>query len=168
VNNILDSMELVPMKVEKDYEELLDLFNRHSVKYCIVGSFALAFYARPRYTKDLDILIDPTIENARRVLDALKDFGFGSLALSEDDFTEKGKIIQLGYEPVRVDILTSLEGMDFSTIWDNRSHGQFGKQQVCFIGLNEFIKVKQAANRSQDRADLEILLKVDKNRTNKV
>jgi hypothetical protein len=58
--------------------------------------------------------------------------------------------------------------MDFGTIWDNRSHGQFGKQQVCFIGLNEFIKVKQAANRSQDRADLEILLKVDKNRTNKV
>jgi hypothetical protein len=152
------------MKVEKDYEELLELFNRRNVRYCIVGSFALAFYARPRYTKDLDILVDPTIQNARKILDALKDFGFGSLALSEDDFTEKGKIIQLGYEPVRIDIITSLKGMDFSTIWDNRSHGQFGKQQVCFIGLNEFIKVKQAANRSQDRADLEVLLEINKNK----
>ncbi len=150
------------MKVEKDYEELLELFNRHNVRYCIVGSFALAFYAKPRYTKDLDILIEPTIKNARSILDALKDFGFGSLSLSEDDFTEKGKIIQLGYDPVRIDIITSLEGMDFGTIWDNRSHGQFGKQQVCFIGLNEFIKVKQAANRSQDRADLEVLLEVKK------
>jgi hypothetical protein len=157
-------MEAYPMKVEKDYEELLELFNRHNVRYCIVGSFALAFYARPRYTKDLDILVEPTTQNARRILDALKDFGFGSLALSEDDFTEKGKIIQLGYEPVRIDIITSLEGMDFSTIWDNRSHGQFGKQQVCFIGLNEFIKVKQAADRSQDRADLEILLEINKNK----
>ncbi|HJX34691.1 MAG TPA: hypothetical protein VJ373_05890 [Desulfatiglandales bacterium] len=152
------------MKVEKDYEELLELFNRHNVRYCIVGSFALAFYARPRYTKDLDILIEPTIENARKVLDALNDFGFGSLALSEDDFTEKGRIIQLGYEPVRIDIITSLEGMDFNEIWDNRSHGQFGKEQVFFIGLNEFIKVKQAANRSQDRADLEVLLEIDKNK----
>ena len=150
------------MKVEKDYEELLELFNRHNVSYCIVGSFALAFYARPRYKKDLDILVEPTTQNARRILDALKDFGFGSLALSEDDFTEKGKIIQLGYEPVRVDILTSLEGMDFNEIWDNRSHGQFGKQQVFFIGLKEFIRVKQAANRGQDKADLEVLLEVDK------
>ena len=152
------------MKVEKDYEELLELFNRHNVRYCIVGSFALAFYARPRYTKDLDILIEPTIENARKVLDALNDFGFGSLPLSENDFIEKGQVIQLGYEPVRIDIITSIEGMDFDEIWDNKSIGQFGKEQVFFIGLNEFIKVKQAANRSQDRADLEVLLEVDKNK----
>jgi len=150
------------MRVEKDYEELLELFNRHNARYCIVGSFALAFYARPRYTKDLDILVEPTIQNARRILDALNDFGFGSLALSENDFSEKGQIIQLGYEPVRIDIITSLEGMDFHEIWDNRSIGRFGKEQVFFIGLNEFIKSKQAANRSQDRADLEVLLKINK------
>jgi hypothetical protein len=99
--------ELPPMKVEKDYEELLKFFNERGVKYCIVGSFALAFYARPRYTKDMDILVEPTVENAGRIIASLNDFGFGSLALTENDFTEKGQIIQLGYEPVRVDIITS-------------------------------------------------------------
>ncbi len=150
------------MKVEKDYEELLGLFNRHSVRYCIVGSFALAFHARPRYTKDLDILVEPSSENARRVLYALKDFGFGSLALSEQDFTEPGQIIQLGYEPVRIDLITSIEVMDFNEIWENRSIGQFGKEQVFFIGLNEFIASKKFADRLQDRADLEVLQEIVK------
>ena len=104
------------MKVEKDYEDLLRLFNKHNVKYCIVGAFAVAFYARPRYTKDMDILIEPSSENARNILNALEDFGFGSLPLSEEDLTEPGQIIQLGYEPVRIDIITSIEGMDLSLI----------------------------------------------------
>lgn len=150
------------MRVEKDYEELLELFNRHNVRYCIVGSFALAFHARPRYTKDMDILVEPSAENARRVLYALKDFGFGSLALSEQDFIEPGQIIQLGYEPVRIDLITSIEGIDFHEIWGNRSIGQFGKEQVFFIGLNEFIASKKIADRSQDRADLEVLQEIIK------
>jgi hypothetical protein len=150
------------MKVEKDYEELLELFNRHNVRYCIVGSFALAFYARPRYTKDLDILVEPSSQNAQRILDSLNDFGFGSLQLSEQDFMKPGQIIQLGYEPVRIDLITSIEGMDFKEIWNNRAAGQFGKTPVFFIGVNDFIKTKKAANRSQDRADLEILLEITK------
>jgi len=127
-----------------------------------VGSFALAFYATPRYTKDIDILVEPTAQNARRIMDALNDFGFGSLGLSENDFIEKGQIIQLGYEPVRVDIITSIGDFDFSDIWANRSTGQFGKEEVFFIGLSEFIKSKQTANRSQDRADLEVLIEMIK------
>ncbi len=145
------------MKVEKDYEELLELFNRHNVRYCIVGSFALAFHARPRYTKDLDILVEPSAQNGQRILSALNDFGFGSLQLSEQDFMKPGQIIQLGYEPVRIDLISSIEGMDFKEIWNNRSKGQFGKTPVFFIGLSDFIRSKKAANRSQDRADLEIL-----------
>ncbi|MBW1608994.1 MAG: hypothetical protein JRJ74_12975, partial [Deltaproteobacteria bacterium] len=85
------------MKVEKDYEELLELFSKHSVRYCIIGAYALAFYARPRYTKDIDILVENSTENARNVLKALHEFGFGSLPLSEEDFIEPGQIIQLGY-----------------------------------------------------------------------
>lgn len=77
------------MKTQKDYEELLELLNKHKVKYCIVGSYAVAFYSRPRYTKDIDILIEPTPENAGKILKALNEFGFGSLKLSEKDFTEK-------------------------------------------------------------------------------
>ena len=96
------------------------------------------------------------------ILYALKDFGFGSSALSEQDFTEPGQIIQLGYEPVRIDLITSIEVMDFNEIWENRSIGQFGKEQVFFIGLNEFIASKKFADRLQDRADLEVLQEIVK------
>ncbi len=148
------------MKVEKDYEELLQLFNKYSVKYCIVGAYALAFYARPRYTKDMDILVEPSAENARRVLESLNEFGFGSLQLSEQDFIELGQIIQLGYEPVRIDLITSIEGMDFQEIWKNRTLGRYGRQQVPFIGLNDLIACKKIAKRSQDLADLEVLQEI--------
>ena len=148
------------MKVEKDYEELLELFNKNKVKYCIIGAYALAFYARPRYTKDIDILVENSIENARRILKALQEFGFGSLQLSEQDFTESGQIIQLGYEPVRIDLITSIRGIDFQQIWKNRATGKFGQQQVFFIGMDDLIASKQISNRSQDRVDLEMLQEV--------
>ena len=96
------------MKTEKDYEEFLELLNKHKVRYCIIGSYALSFHARPRYTKDIDILVEASPENAKKILTALDKFGFGSLNLRVEDFSEKGNIIQLGYEPVRIDIITSL------------------------------------------------------------
>ena len=102
------------MKIEKDYEDILRLFNKHKVKYCIIGAFALAFYARPRYTKDIDILVPADRKNGGKIVKALKEIGFMSLDLQEEDFGEEGKIIQLGYEPVRIDILTSIEGCSFA------------------------------------------------------
>ena len=105
-------------------------------------------------------MVEPSPENARRIMAALREFGFGSLPLSEKDFTEPGQIIQLGYEPIRIDLITSIEGMDFEKIWENRSYGQYGRQQVFFIGFNDLIESKKKANRSQDRVDLEVLREV--------
>ncbi len=85
------------MKLEKDYEDLLRLLNKHKVKYLIVGSFAVAFYTKPRYTKDIDILIEPSAANAYKVIDTLNEFGFRNVGLTEDDFTETGEIIQLNH-----------------------------------------------------------------------
>ena len=147
------------MKTEKDFEDLLKIFNKHKVRYCIIGAFAVAFHARPRYTKDMDIFIEPTLTNAKKVLKALKDFGFGSLTLSPNDFTKKGKFIQLGYEPVRIDLVTSIPGCTFSQTWKNKAIGPYGQQKVFFIDLHDLIKNKQASNRKQDKADLEILQK---------
>lgn len=149
-------------EVEKDYEELLRLFNKHKVKYCIVGAFAVAFYAVPRYTKDMDILVEPSIENGKRILNALNEFGFGVLKLSTNDFSKEDRIIQLGYEPVRVDIVTSIEGCTFDEVRRNKKIGRYGKERVYFIGLNELIKNKRASKRKQDEVDLEILLAVKK------
>ena len=147
------------MKTEKDYEELLGLLNKNRVKYCIVGAYAVAFHSMPRYTKDIDILIERTPENAGRILKALNEFGFGSLHLSEKDFTEKERVIQLGYEPVRVDIITSISNLNFDEVWKNRKKGQYGRIKVNFIDLENLIKSKKISGRSRDKTDLEILEK---------
>jgi hypothetical protein len=152
------------VRVEKDYEELFKLFNKHRVRYCIIGSYAVAFYAQPRYTKDIDILIEPSVDNSRRVVRALNEFGFESLALSASDFRNKGNIIQLGYEPVRVDILTSLKGCTFTRAWKHRETARYGQENVCFIGLEDLIRLKKMSNRPQDRADLIFLLETKNSR----
>ena len=145
------------MRVEKDYEEFLKLLNRHRIQYCIVGAYAVAFHARPRYTKDIDILIEVSKDNARKMIQALDEFGFGDLELTEEDFLKEGLIIQLGYEPVRIDLLTTISGCTFKEIWDHKKFGDYGDEKVIFIGKEELIKSKKAAGRKQDEADLELL-----------
>lgn len=150
------------MRVEKDYEELLKLFNKNKVRYCIIGAFAVALYAKPRFTKDMDILVEPDIENSRNMIKSLRQFGFKGVKLSENDLAQEGRIIQLGFEPVRVDIITSIEGCTFKEIWKNRKASFYGREKVFFIGLNQLIKNKTITKRKQDKVDLEILLKAKK------
>ncbi len=145
------------MRKEKDYEDLLRLLNYHKVKYCIVGAYAVAFHKRPRYTKDIDILVEPSVENAKKIIQVLIDFGFESLKLTEDDFSKNGNIIQLGYEPVRVDFLTSITGVSFRDVWKNKLRGTYGKEDVFFIGKKELIKNKQQTGRKQDLIDLDLM-----------
>jgi len=150
------------MKVEKDYEELLKLLNKHKVKYCIIGAYAVAFYAKPRYTKDMYILVEPSSENSEKIVSALNDFGFKSLKLSEEDFCRKGRIVQLGYKPVRIDIITSIEGSRFKDVWNNKVISTYGDEKVFFIGIDELIKNKQCSKRPQDKIDLDLLMKAKK------
>lgn len=142
---------------ERDFEELLGLFNKHRVRYCVVGAYAVAFHVRPRYTKDMDILVEPSLENGRKIVAALKTFGFGSLQIEPKDFTRPSRWIQLGYEPVRVDLITSIPGCTFAQVWKHRARGQYGKQWTWFIGRDELIRNKRLTGRRQDRADLELL-----------
>lgn len=146
------------MKTEKDFEELLKLFNKNKVRYCIVGAYAVAFYAEPRYTKDMDIFVEPDKDNARKIIKSLTEFGFKNLTLEEKDLIRKGKIIQLGYEPVRIDLITSIEGCNFNEVWKNRAVGTYGKQKVLFIGFKELIKNKKKSGRKQDSVDISILM----------
>lgn len=147
------------MRVEKDFVELLELFNKNKVKYCIIGAFAVGFWGYPRYTKDIDIIVEPTVENAKKIMLALKGFGVVITDLSEDDFSQEHKIIQLGVEPVRIDILTSIEGLNFHDIWENKKTGDYGNQKVFFMGRDELIKSKKKANRDSDKIDIGKLLK---------
>jgi hypothetical protein len=145
------------VNVSKDFEELFACLGARNVKFLVVGGYAFAFHARPRYTKDLDILIEPTPGNARRLLDALSDFGFGSLDLQEDDFTQPGRIVQLGHPPNRIDLLTAIKGINFEAAWERRAEGHFGTERVFYLGLEELILNKKAVGRPQDRADVNVL-----------
>ena len=108
------------MEVQPDFRELLLLFNAHSVEYIIVGAYALAHHGAPRYTGDLDLHVRPEPENAARVLHALQEFGFGSVGLAPDDFSVPERVVQLGYPPIRIDIITSISGVS----WDEARAGQ--------------------------------------------
>ena len=145
------------MEIRNDFKELLELFNNHKVEYLIVGGYALAFHGAPRFTGDIDLFVRPARENAERILAALKDFGFGSLDLSEDDFSVPGKVIQLGVPPVRIDIVTSISGVSWERADTGKVPGQYGQTPVCFISRVDFIANKRAIGRRKDAADIEAL-----------
>jgi len=120
------------------------LLNAHKVDYIIVGSYALAFHGAPRFTGDIDLLVKPDIDNAKRILAALKDFGFGSLDLKESDFQEPDRVIQLGVSPVRVDFITSLTGVSLQEIFSSKVEGKYSNISVYYLGRKELISNKFA------------------------
>ncbi len=140
-----------------DFEELFAFFNARNVKAVIVGAYALAFHAKPRYTKDIDIFVEATHENVARLLDALADFGFGGVGLIASDFVPAGQVIQLGLPPNRIDLLTVIDGVSFDEAWAGRATGRYGTQPVFYLGREELIRNKRASARAQDLADLETL-----------
>ncbi|MEW5945482.1 MAG: hypothetical protein AB1742_04710 [bacterium] len=145
------------MEIQQDFKELLASFNGHEVEYVVIGAHALAFHGVPRYTGDIDIYVRPGEQNARRVVAALKDFGFGSAQLSEADFTEPDRVIQLGLPPVRIDLLTSISGVSWEDVFSHRVAGEYGGVPVCFIGIDQLIANKRACGRIKDMADIEAL-----------
>ncbi|MFT7620819.1 MAG: hypothetical protein ACI97A_004477 [Planctomycetota bacterium] len=145
------------MEVQPDFKELLALFNKHDVDFLVVGGYALAFHGAPRFTGDIDLLVRPEIDNAKRIVLALEEFGFGSIGLNETDFTKPDHVIQLGKPPVRIDILTSISGLTWEQASKNRVAGNYGGAAVSFIGRVEFIANKRATGRMKDLADIEAL-----------
>jgi len=145
------------MEIQEDFRELLALFNEHEVEYAIVGGYALAFHGAPRATGDIDIVVRPARENAERILSALAAFGFGSLDLTVDDFTHPDRVVQLGYPPVRVDLITSITGVSWEQIQAGLLEGTYGSTVVRFIGRAELLANKRSTGRLKDRADLEAL-----------
>ncbi len=146
-----------------DFEEFIAALNTLKVRYLVVGAHALAHHARPRATKDLDVLLDATPANARKVLQALRAFLGTDLGYTIDDLTNPDEFIQLGVAPVRIDLLTQLLGCPkFSALWKNRVAAQFGNVPANFLGFDDLMVAKQAAGRPQDLADLRELQKVQK------
>ena len=145
------------MEAPPDFKELLALFNAHKVEYVIVGGYALAYHGAPRYTGDIDLFVDPSPENAQRVLDALDESGFGDVGLDASDFQTPEQVVQLGYPPVRIDLITSIAGVPWELAEAGKVAGSFGDVPVFFIGRREFVANKRSAGRKRDLADLDAL-----------
>jgi hypothetical protein len=145
------------MEVQKDFRDLLELLNAHKVQYMIIGAYALAFHGAPRYTGDMDILVKPDPANAQRMMAALNDFGFGSAGLSAADFETESKVVQLGFPPVRIDIVTSITGVSWEEAASGRVEAAYGDVRVYYIGRRQFIENKRALGRKKDLADLEAI-----------
>ncbi|MFH0730595.1 MAG: nucleotidyltransferase [Pseudomonadota bacterium] len=145
------------MEIQQDFKELLELFNAHKVKYLIVGGYALAFHGAPRYTGDIDIYVKPDAENAKHILNALEEFGFGSAGLMEEDLKTLNKVVQLGFPPVRIDIITSISGVSWDDAFKKHEEGVYGDIPVYYIGKEHYVINKRASGRRKDLADLEAL-----------
>jgi predicted nucleotidyltransferase len=145
------------MALNQDFKEFIQSLNNNQVQYLVIGGYAVAFHGHPRYTKDIDIWIDPNQENAVRIVAALDEFGFGELGLTELDFLEPGQIIQLGYPPNRIDILTSIKGVEFVACYPSRAIVDLDGVITNFINLENLIQNKRASGRHQDLADIENL-----------
>lgn len=143
--------------LNQDFREFIQLLNANQVRYLVVGGYAVALHGYPRYTKEMDIWIDMTQENAARIVQALEHFGFGSLGLKQEDFLEEDTIIQLGYPPRRIDIITTLPGVNFNACYTTRKSVVLDDVPVNFIDLESLKQNKRATGRAQDLADLENL-----------
>lgn len=145
------------MHLSPDFRELVACFHSREVRFLIVGAHAMALHGRPRYTGDVDVWLDSTPENAARVVAALDDFGFKSLGLTEADLSTPNQVIQLGYPPNRIDLLTGLSGVTFAPCYEQRATVTVQATVLPVIGLDCLRANKRAVGRLQDLADLDVL-----------
>lgn len=142
-----------------DFKDLLSAFNAHGVEYLVVGAHALAAHGRIRATGDLDVWVRPRAENARRVMQALAAFGAPLQELSESDLTQPGVVFQIGLPPLRIDILTAIDGVEFEEAWHERFSTSFAGEPAAVLSVAHLMKNKRTVGRAQDLADLEWLEK---------
>jgi len=139
---------------EPDFVDFIALLNKHHVDYMVVGAHALAFHGRPRHTGDLDIWIRPSAVNAKKMVEVITAFGFESIGLTEQDFLKDNYVTQLGYPPLRIDILNAISGVEFAEAFDGKMNAEIDGMPVNFINVQDYIKNKEASGRKKDDKDL--------------
>ncbi|MBS1530361.1 MAG: nucleotidyltransferase [Bacteroidetes bacterium] len=152
------------MTLAEDLEEFVRLLNRHKVEYMVVGGYAMAFHGKPRYTGDLDIWIKISAANADKLVKVIDDFGMASLGFEQKDFLQPGYISQIGYPPLRIDILNTIDGVQFEEAYQNRLTLEEGDLKIAYIGLDDLLRNKLAAGRKQDAEDVKEIKKAFPNK----
>lgn len=149
------------MHLSKDFVEFIESLNRNGVEFLVIGAFAVGFHARPRETSDLDVWINSSTVNLERVWQALSEFGFTiDRGKDGDSFLKPGETLQLGYPPHRIDLLTSVSGVEFEPAWKHRVEGELFGRKVCFIGIDELLENKRASGRDKDLHDVNTITRI--------
>ena len=145
------------IRLPQDFKEFLQLLNSKKIESLVVGGYAVAFHGHPRTTGDLDIWIALSRDNAHKTVEAVKEFGFNNPDLKEEIFLKENRNIRMGNEPLRIEILTSIDGVEFSECYNNKSIAAIDDIEINFISLKDLKKNKRASGRLQDLADIENL-----------
>lgn len=145
------------MAINPDFSDLFAAFNAAGAKYLLVGGYALAIHAQPRFTKDLDVWVEAEVENARRVHAALTAFGAPMSSLTTADLESPGLIFQIGIPPNRIDVFTAIDGVDFADAWRRRFVSDYGGHTITVIGRADLVTNKRATGRAQDALDADVL-----------
>jgi hypothetical protein len=149
------------MALQKDLKEFIDSLNSNEVEYLVIGAYALAVHGHPRLTGDIDFFVRASCENAERLAAALDEFSGGAIAFAVEEFLQEDRMLRIGVEPHRVDILNRIAGVGFEEAWQQRVVQEFGGVTANFIGRNHLIQNKRATGRLQDLADAEFVEKLD-------
>ena len=147
------------MEICQDFKEFIQLLNKHQVEYLIVGGYAVALYGYPRYTGDIDFWIKPNQLNAQKLVSSLIDFGFGSIDVDVNDFNKKDSVVQLGFPPNRIDIITSVSGLSFDECWNKKEIILSENDEINYISLHHLRINKETTGRDKDLLDLKNLPK---------
>jgi hypothetical protein len=145
------------MSANQDFKDLFALFNEENVEYLVVGAHAVIYYSEPRYTKDLDIWINPSHENALKAMAALTKFGAPLADVSEKDFTDPKMIFQIGIAPNRIDILMGIAGVEFRSAAQRKTLSSYDGIEIPIISKQDLILSKKAIGRPQDKLDVDRL-----------
>ncbi|MBC8393747.1 MAG: hypothetical protein H8E17_14415 [Deltaproteobacteria bacterium] len=146
------------METIHDFEDMLLFLKKHRVRYLIIGGLAFIYHAKPRYTKDMDLWIDPDLENVKQANKALAEFGSPFLLTPQ----KKEEILQIGIAPDRIDLLLHVAGAKFETAWKKRIRGKYGKVAANWIDLDSLIRIKSKIDHPRHREDARVLREVRK------
>jgi hypothetical protein len=147
--------------MNSDFRDLLRILNECDVRYLVAGAYAVIHHSQPRYTKDIDIWLDATPENSRKLMRAFRLFGIPMVGITQEDFATSGTQFSLGVPPCGIDFLTTIPGLDFESAWSNRVISEENDFPIHYLGKADLICAKQAAGRPQDLADLDELRRAD-------
>jgi hypothetical protein len=147
----------VRIELSRDWTEFLSVLIARRVRFLLVGGHAVAGHGEPRLTEDLDVFVEPTVANAKRLREALEDFGFGAVAPSVEELSTVDKIFMLGRKPWRIDILTGIDGVTFREAWATKVEAKFAVKPLFVIGRDALIANKRASARDKDLLDIALL-----------